>query len=156
MDIIAQRQRIVEEAKTWLKTPYHHHGDIKGVGVDCAMFLVKVYSDLGLIHYFDPRPYSPQWHLHHSEEIYLGFVEKYAKKVDVPLPGDVVLYKVGRCVAHGGIVVDWPTIIHVVNRIGCALDDGTQGMLRYMDGKSRLYGFYSLFQGPVLSKTEGA
>lgn len=144
MDNIPQRKRIVKEALSWSRTPYHHEAEVKGGGVDCAMFLVKVYSDLGLIPYFDPRPYSPQWHLHHSEEIYLRFVEKHAKKVDMPLPGDVVLYKFGRCISHGAIVVDWPIIIHVIVDIGCTLDDGTQGRLR-----NRLYGFYSIFKKEV-------
>ena len=39
-----QRDLIVEETKSWLRTPYHHQGAIKGVGVDCAMILIKVFS----------------------------------------------------------------------------------------------------------------
>ena len=32
-------------------------------------------------------------------------------------PGDFVVFRVGRCFAHGAIVIDWPRIIHaVVNR----------------------------------------
>ena len=30
------RARIVAEAMTWLGTPYHHRGKLKGIGVDCA------------------------------------------------------------------------------------------------------------------------
>lgn len=108
--------------------------------MDCAMLLVRVYGDLGLIPKLEPRPYSPQWHLHRSEEIYLGWVEMYSKPVAVPLPGDLVLYKFGRCVSHGAIVVSWPKIIHANLNIGCVVDDGTQGRLR-----NRVFGFYSLF-----------
>ena len=52
------RQRIVEEARSWLGTPYHHQAMVKGAGVDCAMILVAVYRAVGLIPAgFDPRPY---------------------------------------------------------------------------------------------------
>ncbi|MDO6044547.1 hypothetical protein Q4P48_08410 [Neisseria gonorrhoeae] len=43
------RARIVEEARSWLGTPYHHHAMVKGAGVDCAMLLVAVYGAVGLL-----------------------------------------------------------------------------------------------------------
>ena len=43
------RQSIVAEALSWEGTPYHHHGRIKGVGVDCAMILAEVYHAVGLL-----------------------------------------------------------------------------------------------------------
>ena len=30
------RQQIIDEARTWLGTPFHHQGRLKGVGADCA------------------------------------------------------------------------------------------------------------------------
>jgi NlpC/P60 family putative phage cell wall peptidase len=99
---------IVAEARSWLGTPYHHMADIKGVGVDCGMILVRVYCGLGLVDEFDPRPYTRDWHLHRSEEIYLQTVERCADEIDredLDL-GDIVVFRVGRCYSHGGIVVD--------------------------------------------------
>lgn len=98
------QDRIVAEAQRWIGTPYRHQGDIIGVGVDCAMFLVRAFSDLGVIAAFDPRPYATDWHLHRSEEKYLDGVMRYAVKVDEPQPGDVALFKFGRCISHAGIV----------------------------------------------------
>lgn len=67
------RARIVEEARSWLGTPYHHHAMVKGAGVDCAMLLVAVYGAVGLLpEGFDPRPYPQDWHLHRDCERYLG------------------------------------------------------------------------------------
>ena len=37
-----QRQRVVAEAETWLRTPYHHMGRIKGGGIDCPTLLAEV------------------------------------------------------------------------------------------------------------------
>ncbi len=33
---------VVRTARTWLGTPYHHQGRLKGVGVDCAGLLIGV------------------------------------------------------------------------------------------------------------------
>jgi NlpC/P60 family putative phage cell wall peptidase len=95
---------IVAEARRWIGTPYHHQADIMGLGVDCAMILVRIFCDLGLVPPFDPRPYSTDWHLHRSEERYLGDVLRYAAKVDDPQPGDIALFKFGRCLSHSGII----------------------------------------------------
>jgi cell wall-associated NlpC family hydrolase len=120
MDVEAQRRAVVEEARSWLKTPYHHLGRVKGEqgGVDCATLLVEVYARAGVIPDFDIVYYPPDWFLHRSAERYLHYVTERAVEIPgPPQPGDVVLFKFGRCFAHGGIVLDWPTIIHAyVNR----------------------------------------
>lgn len=108
------RARVVEAARAWIGTPYHHMADLKGVGVDCAMLLVRVFCDLGLVASFDPRPYTRDWMLHRDDERYLGFLVASAREVEAPQPGDVILFRVGRCYAHGGIVTlpDPLTILH--------------------------------------------
>jgi NlpC/P60 family putative phage cell wall peptidase len=100
----SQRLTVVAAARSWIGTPYHHAADIKHVGVDCAMILVRVYCDLGLVEPFDPRPYTKDWFVHRNEERYMGFLLARAHEVATPQPGDVVLFKLGRCFAHGGIV----------------------------------------------------
>ena len=109
-----QRDRIVREARSWVGTPYHAQADIKGAGVDCGMLLVRVFVDTGLCEPFDPRPYADDWYLHRSEERYLGFIIDRAKEVLVPLPGDVMVFRYGRCFSHGGIVTNTSplTIVH--------------------------------------------
>lgn len=125
-----KRQAVVDEAMTWLRTPYHHEAHIKGAGVDCAQILRLVYSAVGLIDDFEYPPYPPDWMQHRSEEKYLSFVTDRAYLVDSPLPGDVAMYKVGRCFAHGAIVIDWPLIIHASNKDReVVLADGLQGWL---------------------------
>jgi NlpC/P60 family putative phage cell wall peptidase len=108
------RQRVVEEARSWIGTPYHHCADVKGVGADCAMLLVRIYCDLGVAPLFDPRPYAPQWFLHREQEIYLNWLSKYADQIteDEADSGDIIMYKFGRCVAHGAIIVDSQSMIH--------------------------------------------
>lgn len=99
-----QRARVVAEARSWIGTPYHNCGDIKGVGVDCGMLIVRVFVDTGLCAAFDPRPYSVDWHLHRCEEKYLGFVLERSAEVGAPRAGDIAVFRWGRCFSHGGIV----------------------------------------------------
>ncbi len=98
------RAAVVAAARAWIRTPYHHAADIPGVGVDCAMLIVRVYCDLGLVEPFDPRPYPPDWMLHRSEERYLDHLLARARRVERPEPGDVFVLRYGRTYSHGGIV----------------------------------------------------
>ena len=103
---------VIKEALTWMGTPYHHHGRVKGAGVDCATFLLEVFESVNLIPHIDPGTYAPDWHLHRSEEKYLGWLEMYGTEIEAPETGGVVVWKIGRCFSHGAIVIDSNTIIH--------------------------------------------
>lgn len=136
-----QRSAVVAEAMTWLRTPYHHRGRLKGVGTDCAMILAEVFEKVGLIPHIEIEHYPQDWMLHRDEERYLGWVTKYAHRVETPKPGDIALYRFGRCVSHGAIVVEWPMIVHAyIREHGVCLSDGTAGEL-----EKRLFGFYSFW-----------
>lgn len=138
------RARVLVEACSWLRTPYRHHGDVRGSGVDCAMLLVRVYHGAELIPDIDPRPYPVQWHLHKGAERYLSWVEQYAKPVSSPKAGDIVVYRIGRAFSHGGIVVNWPIIIHAHNmrsKTGmCEYGEGDAGFLA--DRERRFFTFW--------------
>jgi cell wall-associated NlpC family hydrolase len=151
-DEAAQRATIVREARSWIGTRYENCADVKGRsgGVDCGMLLVRVFVDCGLCPPFDPRPYPPDWHLHRSEEKYLGFVFDRAREVFLtaphpnPLPqagegvarsavgegssvqpGDVVVFRFGRCYSHGGIVVETDplAIVHAFAPARCVVEE---------------------------------
>lgn len=123
-----QRQAVITEARTWLRTPYHHKAKVKGAGIDCGQLLVAVYVACGFVEPFETGDYSPDWMLHREEERYLNWVKKFAIETDNPLPGDIVVWKFGRCISHGGIVVEWPKIIHAfMPEKMCVLGDGEKG-----------------------------
>lgn len=111
----ATRDDVIREALTWEGTPYHHRAMIKGVGADCAMFPLAVYSSLGLIEPIVAPPYSAQWHLNGAgTEIYLNLVNDVARPIaeaDAG-PGDFVIWRFGRTFSHGAIILDPPQIIH--------------------------------------------
>jgi cell wall-associated NlpC family hydrolase len=110
------RNAVIAAARTWLGTPYHDGASVKGHGVDC-LFLVKCsFEEAGVIPPITVAPYSPQWYLHRSEELYLQGVLEHADEIDQvdAIPGDFVLYRFGRCFSHGAIIIDpgFPNIIH--------------------------------------------
>lgn len=134
-DDSALRARVVAEARSWVGTPYHHMADVKGVGVDCGMILVRIFVDLGLVPPFDPRPYTNDWMMHRSEEHYLGALMDRARPVKTPAPGDVALWRQGRCYSHGGVVValDPLTIVHAVLNFGCVVEEVAENSTFLMD-----------------------
>lgn len=112
----AARDRVDAIARSWLGTPFHDHARVKGAGVDCAQILLATFEEAGLIAPTDVGHYSAQFFLHSPEERYLAWVRKFAD--EVPLEqvqhGDIALYFIGQCFAHGAVVVKpgWPHIIH--------------------------------------------
>jgi cell wall-associated NlpC family hydrolase len=124
-----QRSLVVAEARKWIGTPYHCQGDVRGAGVDCGMLIVRVFVDSGLCEPFDPRPYSDDWFLHRSEERYLGFVFDRCKEVQAARPGDVIVFRYGRCYSHGGIVTcpDPLTLVHAYQPAMCVLEEPVAG-----------------------------
>jgi cell wall-associated NlpC family hydrolase len=138
----AERLAVVQEAALWLGTPYHQNGDVKGAGVDCGMLLIRVFADLKLIPKFDPRPYPIQWAFNQRAERYLEIVQRFATEFPgPPLPGDVALFKVGHCWAHGGIVTLWPDIIHANPPGDCREDN----MERTLGWSRRVPRFFSIW-----------
>ena len=119
------RARVVAAAREWIGTPYHHMADIKQVGCDCAMLLVRVYCDLGLVAPFDPRPYTRDWHLHRGEERYLGLLLARAHVIAAPQAGDAILFRYGRCYSHGGVVTKAEplTILHAFAPAGRVIEE---------------------------------
>lgn len=117
------RERVVREALSWVGTPYHHHGRLRGVGVDCAMLLAEVYSAAGVIERPAPGIYPVDWHLHRNEEIFLGWLGRVgAWRTDEPRPGDVAIYRFGRTFSHGAVVVDDELrVVHSYIRLGVVL-----------------------------------
>lgn len=132
------RGAIVAEALTWLRTPYHHRGTIKGVGVDCAQFPLQVYAACGLIEPFETGDYPPDWHMHRSEERYLAAVQARAKEIDPGevQPGDLMVFRIGRCYAHGAIVTAWPRLVHAVVGRCVMLDEITSAQLANRPAKA--------------------
>lgn len=117
------RSRVVAEALSWLGTPYHHHARIKGAGVDCAQLLAAVYEAAGCVGHIELGNYATQWHLHHSDELFLDWLRRCGASAlpagAAPQPGDIGVWRYGLTHSHGGIVVEAgadPLVVHAYIR----------------------------------------
>lgn len=119
-----QRDAVVAEALTWLKTPYHHNARLKGVGVDCAQLLCAVYEAAGVVQPVNPG-YNREHHMHNREEIFVQWLERAGgHEVHEPGLGDVALWHWGRTWSHGSIIVELgrnPQVVHSYLRRGVVL-----------------------------------
>ena len=145
------RAAVIEEARSWLATPYHHMGRVKGAGADCLTLLAEVYRRAGVISHVEIPFYPPDWHLHRSAERYMDGLAGYAREVAAPQPGDAALFKFGRCFAHGAIVTGWPRIIHAWNGLGVVSGDAAKPNLC-----GRPVRFFDPFAPPPLPPPQAA
>ncbi len=107
---------IVEEALTWLGTPYRHQGSRKGVGCDCLGLVLGVWRNIYGAAPVDPGPYAADWAETGGEDRMLAAAR--AHLVDKPLDragaGDLVLFRWrGHLAAkHAGILIGPNRFIH--------------------------------------------
>jgi len=147
-----QRKKVVAEALTWLKTPYHLNARIKGAGVDCGTFLIASFAGAGLIDVVDLGTFKSDFHLHRSDEVYVTWIKRYCREVTrEPLPGDIILYRFGRILSHGALVVNWPQIIHANIGVGCVLANGVTDVMA-----RRQAAIYSFWEEPLAKILETA
>jgi cell wall-associated NlpC family hydrolase len=124
---MTRRSLVIAEAEAWLGTPYHHMGRVRGSGTDCLMLLAEVFASAGVIPRVEVRFYPQDWHLHRDAERYLDGLVRYAREIaGPPEPGDVAVFKFGRCFSHGAIVVCWPRLIHAWWNAGVVYADADQ------------------------------
>jgi NlpC/P60 family putative phage cell wall peptidase len=125
------RAAVVQEAESWIGTPFHHAARVKGAGVDCLMLLAEVYQHAGVVAPIEPPFYVPDWHLHRDAERYMEGLLNYAREISGPpqgpgpLPGDIALFRFGRTFSHGAIVIAWPRLIHAYWNIGVVHGNAT-------------------------------
>jgi hypothetical protein len=134
------RAKVVSEARSWIGTPYHHMGaglqvpgrQLKGIGIDCAQILVEVYAACDVIEWFDTGKYPADFMMHSDDPTYIDLIipraEEYDWRVEPILPADLPVWLFGRTYSHGGIVTEWPKVVHAYAPYGFVDEsDVTQG-----------------------------
>jgi cell wall-associated NlpC family hydrolase len=144
MTATATREAVLQEARTWIGTPFRHQAMVKQAGVGCGTFLIGVYGACGF-----PVPkvdelghFSKDWHFHKDQERYLAILQKFTKEVGAPQVADIILFRMGRAFSHSGIIVEWPKIIHA----NCAMGVGYADALRNPQLANRQMVFLSPFE----------
>lgn len=120
------RNDIINEANTWMGTPYKHFSSVKGAGADCALFIMRVYSNCGLIEYKQPEFYANDWSLHNpTKEIFRDIVLESCHQIEKKdlKKGDIILYKFGKMLSHGALLMDGNMIIHSESGVGVTVSN---------------------------------
>lgn len=104
--------KLIEEAYTWIGTPYKYACAEKGVGTDCSGFVMKVFYDA--LDYSIPRNTTKQ--------------AEFCSPVtdDTVQAGDLVFFATGKAagkVSHVGIMVDSHQFIHASSSKGVVVSD---------------------------------
>jgi hypothetical protein len=150
-------EAVIAAGRSWLFTPYHHMARVKGHGVDCAQVIIAAFVESGVNEDFDPGFYTPDWHLHRSEERYLSFMERYLVRIDeewndapfakrdgwIAPPASVVVIRLGRTFSHSALVTDWPNVLHANVHDGCVVEQSAKGSM-LEDRPLRCYAHRSL------------
>ncbi|ODT09107.1 MAG: peptidase P60 [Kaistia sp. SCN 65-12] len=90
-----RRDEIVDAARLWLGTPYHHQASLRGVGCDCLGLVRGVWRDLCGDEPETPPPYSPSWAESLRQETLALAAERHLQPHTLSdvRPGDVLLFR---------------------------------------------------------------
>lgn len=112
--------------------------------MDCLQLLCAVYENVGIVEHVDPGFYVQDFMLHRDAERFLDGLSHYAREIaGAPLPGDIALFRYGRCFSHGAIVTAWPVVIHA-NFMARAVTWGNAALSPLAGRPAR---FFSVFGG---------
>ena len=102
------REMFVQEARTWLDTPYQHQGRLKGIACDCIGLVIGTARALGLSD-FEITDYGrrPDGRLRPVMETQLDIIA-----VADAQPADVLLFQWDSCPIHVAILATEATMIH--------------------------------------------
>lgn len=138
---VREREKLINEAKAWLGTPYHSEARLKGVGCDCGQFLIGVLENTELLPHLEIPHYPVDIACHCATPRYLMKIEEYCDRVEdgTRKTGDILVFKFkgSKVPHHAGFVVDKDYMIHSYTRLGVILSN-IRGY------EAHLYGVYRL------------
>jgi len=119
--------RLEVAARGWIGTPFCENSGVRGAGVCCHMGVAEVYFDAGWLPRMD-LPKGPPGHSRAKSESlmepWLDDSEQgrlFFAPVTAIWPGDLLGFRIGRCVHHLAIALRAGSIFHVVEVIGATI-----------------------------------
>ena len=102
---------LIKQARTWIGTPFHHQGRLKGKGCDCLGMLIGVADELKLEHAGKSIAALDNTHYSRSPNV-SELLSKMAENLqEIELTsmqiGDIALMKLGGNPQHLGIITDY-------------------------------------------------
>ena len=110
------RERILELARGWLGTPYHHRASIKGAGCDCIGLIRGVWRELYGSEPEEIGPYTGDWAEATGIEALLHAANRNLGPVALAdaRPGDVLVFRLrpNAIAKHAAILSAASRMIH--------------------------------------------
>ena len=109
-----KRAAVVDEARSWLGTPYQHQASLKGAGCDCLGLVRGVWRALYGAEPQPAPPYRLDWAELGAEETLLEAARRWLRPTNQARPGDVLLFRMadGAPVKHAAIASAEDRMIH--------------------------------------------
>ena len=115
-------QRVIDAARRWLGTPYHHQASLCGVGCDCLGLVRGIWRDLIGDEPEETPPYTRDWTEARGEETLLeaALLHFVPANEAEPEPADVLIFRMrkGACAKHIGIMTASDRFIHAAEGVG--------------------------------------
>jgi len=130
---VIERAAVVQCARSYLLTPWHHQGRVKGPkgGIDCAGLIICVAKELGIAD-VDFANYSA-----HADGTLKFVCARYMQSIPAnhAQPGDVLVFAFEVEPHHLGIVAEYdgqPTVIHSYAQARCVVENAIDPTWRPM------------------------
>ena len=118
MTACVTREAIVQAARSWIGTPYHHQASCKGIGADCLGLVRGVWRDVFGGDAEVPPAYSRDWAEASGIETMLAGASRHliGKDARDVAPGDVIIFRLhaGAVAKHSAVAASGETMIHAM------------------------------------------
>jgi cell wall-associated NlpC family hydrolase len=118
---------LLGEAASWLDTPFMPNAAIKQAGVSCQKLVGAIYAACGVT--LPSIPEGPMDWAHTQtesliEQFMAGLPNFTVIENEIPMPGDMLGFKMGGCIHHCGLVVDvGGSFIHCLRPAGVMISN---------------------------------
>lgn len=110
------RRLVLEEARSWIGTPYRHQGSTKYVGCDCLGLIRGIWRSVYGDEPEKPGAYAPDWADAGEADRMLDAASRWFDEVPVAeaMPGDLLLFRwrPGMACKHAGILDEGGRFVH--------------------------------------------
>lgn len=113
---VSTRERILQETRRWIDTPYRHQASCRGAGADCLGLIRGIWREIYGAEPLSVPPYTPDWAEVRGEETLLNAARACLHEIGrtEARAGDVMLFRMqpGAPCKHIAICASAETIIH--------------------------------------------
>lgn len=116
-----KRTQLIWEADGWVGTPFRFKAMVKGVGVDCVHLAAALYIATGFLESFKPPRYSLEESMHSGVTKVIDWIELSGRFRQLPaptpgelMPGDLLLFRIGKVEHHVGVAIGRDYFLHVI------------------------------------------